>query len=73
MGSLGADSRGGIDSFPKVELVIFERRVWKEGSVRNIPEIKKMSTGFGSAKIHVQSSKRLCCEETRQEVEEEGG
>ena len=35
MGSLGADSRGGIDSFPKVELVIFERRVWKEGTVRN--------------------------------------
>ena len=40
--------------------------------MRNIPEIKKMSTGLGSAKIHVQSSKGLCCEERRQEVEEEG-
>ena len=35
--------------------------------MRNIPEIKKMSTGLGSAKIHVQSSKGLCCEERRQE------
>ena len=35
MKSSGADSRGGIDSFPEVELVTFKRRFWKEGTVRN--------------------------------------
>ena len=35
MQSSGADSRGGTDSFPEVELVTFERRFWKEGIVRN--------------------------------------
>ena len=31
-----------------------------------------MFTGLGSEKIHVQSSKGLCCEERHQEVKEEG-
>ena len=35
MQSSGADSRGGIDSFPEEGLVTFRRRFWKEGTVRN--------------------------------------
>ena len=41
MKSSGADSRGGIDSFPEVELVTFKRRFWKEGTVRNKSQISK--------------------------------